>query len=280
MEKIQSAIAKARATRDANAGISSNSGPQTGPNTSGPGFGAAQVLPSAAAWASLPALHLDGADLRKKRIVAYAGGPETVSFDVMRTKVLQQIRANGWRRLAVTSPTAGCGKSTIAVNLALSLARQPELRTVLLDLDLRRPSLAKMLGIHNRPSFAQVLAGKLAFDQVAMRYSEGLAVAANDGPAHNPAELLHGSSVATALTAIETQYAPDLMIFDMPPMLVSDDTMAFIGQVDAVLLIAAAGMTTLKEVDACERELASQSNVMGVILNKCEYMGKEYGYTY
>ncbi len=271
MEKIQSAIAKARATRDANAGM------QT---TSAAAPGAGPLGGQTAAWASLPALHLDGADLRKKRIVAYAGGQEAVSFDVMRTKVLQQIRANGWRRLAVTSPTAGCGKSTISVNLALSLARQPELRTVLLDLDLRRPSLAKMLGIHDRPSFAQVLAGKLSFDQVAMRYAEGLAVAANDGPAHHPAELLHGSSVAASLTAIETQYAPDLMIFDMPPMLVSDDTMAFIGQVDAVLLIAAAEMTTIKEVDACERELASQTNVMGVILNKCEYMGKDYGYTY
>ena len=63
-------------------------------------------------------------------------------------------------------------------------------------------------------------------------------------------------------------------------MLVSDDTMAFVGQVDAVLLIAAAEATTVKEIDACERELDSQTNVMGVVLNKCHYMGAEYGYSY
>ena len=70
------------------------------------------------------------------------------------------------------------------------------------------------------------------------------------------------------------------MLFDLPPMLVSDDTMAFVGHVDAVLLIAAAEATTIKEVDSCERELASQTNVMGVVLNKCRYMGPEYGYSY
>jgi capsular exopolysaccharide synthesis family protein len=240
----------------------------------------AALLPADAAWSALPALQLNGDDLRKKRIVAFAGGKEAVYFDVMRTKVLQQIRANGWRRIAITSPTAGCGKSTISLNLAISLARQPEMRTVLLDLDLRRPSLGKMLGIQDRPSFSDVLAGKLPFDQVAMRYEAGLAIAVNKGPAHNPAELLHGSSVTVALNTIETQYAPDVMLFDMPPMLVSDDTMAFIGQVDAVLLIAAAEMTSIKEIDSCERELAGQTNVMGVVLNKCEYMGKEYGYSY
>ena len=67
----------------------------------------------------------------------------------------------------------------------------------------------------------------------------------------------------TALEAYESIYAPDLMLFDMPPMLVSDDAMAFMSQ-----------------VDACERDLAAQTNVMGVVLNKCRYMGAENGYGY
>ena len=70
------------------------------------------------------------------------------------------------------------------------------------------------------------------------------------------------------------------MIFDMPPMLVSDDAMAFFPNVDAVILVAAAETTKIKEVDSCERDIASQTNVMGVILNKCRYMGPEYGYNY
>jgi capsular exopolysaccharide synthesis family protein len=280
MEKIQSAIAKARAARD----ILAPSG--NGPPNRGPADVTEAVATtdpssqSAAAWAALAPLTTDSARLRDSRIVAFAGGHEAVSFDMMRTKVLQQMRLNGWRRLAITSPTPACGKSTIALNLAFSLARQSELRTILAELDLRRPSLAGVLGISGRPGFSRVLEGRADFADVALRYGEGLAIACNAGPVRNPSELLQGSAVITALAAIEARYTPDLVLFDMPPMLVSDDTMAFVGQVDAVLLIAAAEATTVKEIDACERELASQTNVMGVVLNKCHYMGAEYGYSY
>ena len=69
------------------------------------------------------------------------------------------------------------------------------------------------------------------------------------------------------------------MIFDMPPMLVSDDAMAFMGQVDCVLIVAAAETTTINEIDRCERELAAQTNVLGVVLNKCRYLERSYGYS-
>lgn len=275
MEKIQSAIEKARAARGT-----------AGPEAMAPQAAPAAPAPTpaqeiAAAWAALQSFGADNpARLRRNRIVSLAGGKDAVSFDMMRTKVIQQMRANGWKRLAITSPTPACGKSTIALNLAFSLARQTEMRTILGELDLRRPSLAKMLGIAGRPAFAGVLEGQTDFASVALRHGEGLALAVNDSAVRNPAELLQSSSVAPALTALEARYAPDLMLFDMPPMLVSDDVMAFMGHVDAVLLIAAAETTTTKEIDACERELASQTNVMGVVLNKCQFMGKDYGYGY
>lgn len=283
MEKIQSAIEKARAARDATT-AGAQAAPPPAATRDAPAVPPAEVATASdaatAAWAALPAFSADAARLRAGRIVAFAGGAETVTFDVMRTKVIQQMRANGWRRLAITSPTPSCGKSTIALNLAFSLARQKELRTILAELDLRRPALAKMLGLRGRAGFSQVLEGKADFADSAQRHGEGLALALNDGPVRNPAELLQASPVSGALAAIEALYAPDIMLFDMPPMLVSDDAMAFMGHVDAVLLVAAAETTTVKEVDACERELASQTNVMGVVLNKCRYMGAEYGYSY
>ena len=64
----------------------------------------------------------------------------------------------------------------------------------------------------------------------------------------------------------------------MPPMLVSDDLMAFVPHLDCVLLVAAAERTRLDEVDKCEQDLAEQTNVLGVVLNKCRYMGEDYGY--
>ncbi len=277
MEKIQSAIAKARAARDAAQPASAASPASGAVDAASPPHPAVSV---AAAWAALQPFTPDLPRLTQQRMVTLGGGKDAVPFDMMRTKVIQQMRANGWRRLAITSPTPACGKSTIALNLAFSMARQTELRTILAELDLRRPTLAKVLGTRSRAGFASVLADRADFADVALRHGDGLALALNDGPVRNPAELLHGSSVAAALTAIEARYAPELMIFDMPPMLVSDDVMAFMSHVDAVLLIAAAETTTIKEIDTCERELATQTNVMGVVLNKCHYMGQEYGYDY
>ncbi len=276
MEKIQSAIEKARASRSAEAvatGTASASASAVAPAAS-----AADA--KAAAWSALGAGQIDPARMRKTRIVAMTGGADAVPFDMLRTKVLQQMRANGWKRLAFTSPTPACGKSTIALNLAFSLARQAELRTILCELDLRRPMLKAILGLAAAKSFSSVLEGRADFADVAVRYGDGLAVAVNDGPVRQAAELLQSSSVPAALARVEALYGPDLMLFDMPPMLVSDDVMGFMGQVDAVLLVAAAETTTTKEIDACERELAGQTNVMGVVLNKCHFMGREYGYSY
>jgi Mrp family chromosome partitioning ATPase len=288
MEKIQSAIAKARATREGRlpeaAAAPSAPDPSPAPSPApSPGLAPAAALsaPAAAeaAWTALPGLRTDPGLMRRHRIVAFEGGHEAASFDVMRTRLLQQLRANGWRRLAITSPAPGCGKTTTALNLAFSLARQSDQRTVLAEVDLRRPALARMLGIRVHHSFARVLEGKGALADNAVRYGSNLAIATNHDPYRNPAELLHGPSVGPALAAIEARYDPSVVIFDMPPMLVGDDALAFIGHVDCVLLVAAAEATTVEEVDTCERDLAAHTNVLGVILNKCRFPDRRYGYS-
>ncbi len=282
MEKIQTAIAKARAEREGQ--------PILSPVTRRTAKTAAVVVSAepeappainvAGNWAALPQFEPNPRVLQRHRIVTYQGGKEAVHFDVMRTKLLQQMRANNWRRLAITSPGAGCGKSTTCMNLAFSLARQPDVRTILAEVDLRRPSLAKMLGLKLGNSFDQVLDGTARFEDNAVRYGANLAFATNVAAAKNPSELLQGANVGQVLTDMEAWFEPTLTIFDMPPMLVSDDAMAFVGKVDCVLLVAAAETTTVQEVDVCERDLASQTNVLGVVLNKCRYMDRKYGYSY
>src|SRR5215510_11748796 len=73
--------------------------------------------------------------------------PRTKSFDMLRTQVLQSMNPKNWQFLAITSPTAGCGKTVTAINLALSIARQPELSALLIDMDLPKPAVAKYLGL-------------------------------------------------------------------------------------------------------------------------------------
>ncbi len=279
MEKIQTAIAKARATRD-QASPASSVTASAQPLSEVPLASAALARPAADLWAQMTPYTPDVARMEKVRVQTVNGGHTSVIFDQIRTKVLQTMRTNRWKRLAITSPSPACGKSTLALNLAFSFARQSEMRSVLVELDLRRPSLAKMLGTRPAQSVSDVLKGKLSLVDQALCYNGNLALSLCTDPVRNSAELLQSSTSAAQISAAETALAPDLMLFDMPPMLVSDDVMSFAGQVDCVLLIAAAETTTIKEIDTCERELASQTNFMGVVLNKCLHAGSEPGYGY
>lgn len=291
MEKIQHAIARARAARESAARETAREGGRAPGPVAGSASGPVSGPPAARhalAWERMQAFVPDPQALLRARVLTLTGGTaalrgrshEAAAFDVLRTKTLQTMRANGWKRLAITSPTPGCGKSTITLNLAFSLARQPEVKTIVAELDLRRPSLARILDQTPEAGFADVLQGHVDFPQQALRYGSNLAISANPATVHNPAELLQGAGIAARLAEIEAQLSPDLMIFDMPPMLVSDDMMAFARHVDCVLLVAAAEATTLREIDFCERELAAQTNVMGVVLNKCHHMGRERSYGY
>lgn len=278
MEKIQAAIAKARAARSSvvpeDAGAPQAPTPVQAPAVP-PDRGAVE-----ARWAALSMFEPDRKHLTRNHVVTAEGGRDALHFDQMRTRVLQQMRTNNWRRLAITSPGPGCGKSTVAMNLAFSLARQAEQRAILVEMDLRRPSLAKMLGLRQPQSFARVLDGSAVFADHAVRLGMSLAVTTNQSPWRNPAELMHSPSLGVALDQIEADYDPTIMIFDLPPMLSTDDAMAVAGKMDCVLLLAAAETTTIKQIDTCERDLASQTNVMGVVLNKCRYMEEGYGYDY
>ena len=201
---------------------------------------------------------------------------------MLRTKVMQMMRDNGWTRLAITSPGSACGKTTLGLNLGYSIARQPEQRAMLIEMDLRRPNIAATLGVKKdrRLQFSKTLEGKEPMDQHLVRLEDNFAVGMNQNSVRNPSELLQSSGLNHTLKEMEQTYAPTITIFDMPPMMVSDDVMGFIDTVDCVILVAAAESTTISEVDSCERELGSRTNVLGVVLNKCRYMGTEYGYSY
>lgn len=280
MEKIQAAIAKARATRDAQAGSPKAAEPVPAlvpPETMPPLLAAEDI---AAAWAALPGFTADPLRLREHHVVSLAGGSDSGPFDAMRTRTLQQMRGNGWRKLAITSPGPGCGKSTVALNLAFSLARQADVRVILLELDLRRPTLSHTLGLRPDASLAEVLKGSAPLEAAMRRHGNNLAIAVNLAPMRASTELLSQPTVAGILEALMQRYAPDVVIFDLPPLLASDDTIAFLPQVDCALLVVATEITGLKEIDHCERDIAAQTNVMGVVLNKCRYTEADYGYGY
>lgn len=265
MERIQSALAKARAARDRKLqGANPNTGKRTA--ESGP-------------WPGLGTLAFDPGHMERNRVVALHPGPQASSFDVMRTNLLRTLRTNGWSRVAITSPTPACGKSTVAVNLAFSLARLADTRVLLVELDLRHPSLMKMLGVDGQNFAGMLASGKIDYSHI-RRFGDNLAMALNAQAMENPAELLSAARTADMIDEIEAQLRPDVVIFDLSPVLVSDDAIAFLDQVDCALMVAAADETSVAEIDKCGKDLAKRTQVLGVVLNKCRYMEQEESMAY
>jgi Mrp family chromosome partitioning ATPase len=282
MERIQSAIQKARAARDRR--LAAEGGARTG-SAAPELYAVAADAPAhdvAAAWRDLPVYEPDARRLAASRIVTLDPGPQATPFDVMRTRLIKQMKANGWKRLAITSPGPACGKTMTAVNLAFSLARQAEMRTLVIEADLRRPAMARTLGLVRPMMFARALSGEDPAADHLVRYGENLAFGANQEPVENSAELLQGTRITEVLAGLEQTYAPDVMLFDMPPLGAGDDTLGFLDRVDAAMLVVAAGTTTLEQADIAEQELAANTNVTGIVLNKCQYVDPDlaYGYDY
>jgi protein-tyrosine kinase len=274
MERIQAAIQKAKERRGETA-LAERAPPSGGVRNGRP----ARQPAVGPAWTALAPFEPDPQLMARNRVVTFADvDPAHVTFDMMRTKVLRVMRQNGWTSLGVTSPSSECGKTTLTLNLAFSLAHQPDVRTVLVDLDLRRPAVARHIGLTAPQSMASVLHGTRPVAENFVRYGDNLAIGTNATAVRNSSELLLSPATAHGVAGLRAAFEPDIILYDMPPMLMSDDLFAFVPHLDCVLLVAAAERTRIDEVDKCEHDLAEQTNVLGVVLNKCRYMGEDYGY--
>lgn len=287
MERIQSALNKARKARKEQGAQQDTTAPDD--QRIDDEVLAPYVLPkdmSVSAreelWKTIPAFHPKEKQLASSRIVAYRSGHDSVPYDVMRTKLLHQMKANKWSRVAVVSPAPGAGKTLTSANLAFSLSRQTNFFTMLIELDMRRPALAKTLKMKDDCQFSRVLSGEDPAEKHLRRYGKNLLVGYNANTVRNPAELLQGVNAAKVVDDLQARFQPDIMVFDTPPVFSGDDTLAFLDQVDCVLLIVEAEKSTIDEIDKCEQELSARTNVMGVVLNKCRYLSKheEYGKEY
>jgi Mrp family chromosome partitioning ATPase len=244
----------------------------------GPAVASAPVASVAAAWDALKRVPLDPAHLDRHRMIsARREDPSHAAFDVLRTRLMQALADNGWRRVAITSPTKNCGKSFVAANLALSLSRAYTRRTLLMDMDLRNPSLAKLLGVPNPGPIGDLLRGRTRpelhigrFAENALGVGPSLAFGLNDRVERDAAELLQTPEATAALARLDALLRPDVVLYDLPPALYHDDVLAFHGQYDGVLLVVGGGITKPDEVTEVSRRLADHTPLLGVVLNRAE----------
>ena len=190
------------------------------------------------------------------------------AYKILRTRVLHRLAANNWFTLGITGTMAGEGKSLTSVNLALALAQDVNTSVFLVDLDLQRPQLGNYLGMSYEHGLTDYLTGQVELDQII--YDIGvkrLAVIPNASSVENSSELLGSPRMGEFLTALEAQIPRRVIVFDMPPLLVTDDVLAFAPRVDTFLLVVSQGQTARRTL-ANAKEVLAEVNLMGVVLNR------------
>ncbi|OCX66403.1 hypothetical protein BFP70_05100 [Thioclava sp. SK-1] len=263
MEKLQKALEKARANR-----VSHKAGPAANKTGAEP-----EQTPNEVSdlWADLTELKLDPKVLMQNRIVSGNGRADSTHYDLLRTKLREESRRRGFSKIAIVSAGPGAGKSTTVANLAFSFGRLPFMRTLVCDFDLRHPSLHRLLGQTPAADMGAVINDDFAFKDHVLRHGNNLAFGMNRSSVANPSELLQSDRTQDFLEAVQATYQPDLMLFDMPPFLLADDTHGFLRQVDAVVLVIEAEVTPRAQIDLVEQKLSELTTVLGIVLNKCHF---------
>lgn len=198
----------------------------------------------------------------------FRADPIAKGFDLLRTRMVRSLRDHGWKRVAIASPTRGCGTTFTAVNLALSLARVAGSRTLLMDLNQRNPGIAQALSLSEERNLQQFLNAEASLQSYFVRPMPTLAVGLADTQCDYASEILHDPLTEEILEDTIDLLRPDLVLYDLPPVLSHDDFAAFLPQVDAVLLVADGTKTLPDHITACERILENQTQLLGVVLNR------------
>ncbi|MEO7775097.1 MAG: CpsD/CapB family tyrosine-protein kinase [Steroidobacteraceae bacterium] len=234
-----------------------------------------------AAALAFPLLSPDAATCdRNRALVAAEITPMTSiahdAYRIMRTQLRTKAAKNGWQSFAVTSAGPGEGKSTTALNLALSLAREKRQNVFLIDLDLRSPSLASYLGVTPVTEIGSVLSGDAdpqnAFFSIGV---EQLAVAAGTRHFDNSSELLAGPALDELFAHIRSLDPGALTIVDLPPILATADALVIAPKVSATVLVVSEGKTRRDELQRAGEMLASLE-IAGVVLNRSTQVSSSY----
>lgn len=260
MEKLQAAIEQARKLRQEKGGS-----PEPDERASADNRQGRDAVSDP--WSALKRLDLGDDKLIKRRVVTRQARQSATPFDILRTKALLQMRKNGWKRLAITSPMPQSGKTTLACNLALALSRQSDIRSMLFDFDLRDPNVATYFSTNPQNGIGDVMRGLVPFEEQALRYRDNLIVSMALSKEIDPTRILLSEETAHKLDEIQARYEPDVVIYDLPSVLVNDDTRAFLKNADCALIVARANSTQYGQFEICKREVSEQTNLLGVVLN-------------
>jgi protein-tyrosine kinase len=219
---------------------------------------------------SVERVALDWAALKERRVISATDAqPAGHAYRMLRTQVLQRARSNGLSTLGVISAVNGEGKTLTAVNLALSLAAEPNQTVLLLDLDLRRPAVARTLGLSAERGLESWFGGDMPTRNVCYGVEgvERFFVFPTMAPVAGSSEVLAGIATRKLFTELKGRDPGRLLIVDLPPVLLSDDALTVAPLLDAVVLVVNERRTKREDIVRVV-ELLGNTRIVGTVLNR------------
>ena len=232
---------------------------------------------SAAASETAPSVHGDnfdggGMEQWQERLVILAdpASPLSESFRRLRARILHPPSGKPLRKIMLISAAPGAGKSFVCANLGISIAQGLEQHALLVDCDLRRPSLASLFGIDNRVGLADHLRDGVAVGSLIRKTGmRKLSIIPSGPKVMNPAELLGSEKVARFFDEVSNRYADRFVVIDSPPLQAASETSVLVRHVDAVIPVVrwGAGSRSLikEQLEGIERD-----KILGIIFNAYE----------
>jgi protein-tyrosine kinase len=214
------------------------------------------------------------ADLhRENRILsAMEHGSYVDAFKILSTQVMQRMEEHQWTSIAITSVGEDEGKTTTAINLGMSIAKEIEYTVLLVDANLRNPNIHNYFGITPEIGLSDYLQGDVDLADLLVRPADmdHFVLLPGGDPIMNSTEMLGSPKMCTLVNELRDRYPKRIVIFDLPPVLNTADALSFVPCIDCALIVVEDDIT--KEADLKQTvELLSVTNIIGTVLNKVKY---------
>jgi capsular exopolysaccharide synthesis family protein len=197
-------------------------------------------------------------------------------FRKLRTVLKVHHLGNNLKSILITGLAPNEGKTTVALNLAASLARGLDVRIILIDADLRKRSLTSLLGLQKTSGLSELIAGKAKLTEILVQTEiSGLRIIPAGFGSSNPAELLESERMKELLRVLAATGKTSYIVLDSPPFIAASEAFILSHLVDGVILVVMAEKTRR---DIVKRELASigQTKILGVVLNRAKFETSHY----
>jgi len=203
---------------------------------------------------------------------------EAEAYRTLRTNIQYSSIDKEIKSIVVTSACPMEGKSTVSGNLALVFAQNGK-KVIIVDCDLRKPSIHRKFNISNLCGLSEVMIGKETLDNAIQKYKSNLHILPSGKIPPNPAEMINSTTMSNLLEELKVEY--DIVIIDSSPLEAVTDSQILSTKVDGTILVLKAGVSKIESVKEAKNLLNKVgANIIGLVINQISKSKKNYDYYY